>query len=64
MQRAATYDALVADGRSAEARALCDEMIEYLRFDEESCVRAGDVGEATKAERQRETWTARVRALR
>jgi hypothetical protein len=64
MQRAATYDALVADGRNAEAGALCDEMIEYLRFDEESCIRAGDVGEATEAERQREAWTARARALR
>ena len=45
------------------ARAWCAEMIARLDDDAASCTRAGDHGAASKAERQRERWAARVRDL-
>ena len=63
MERARGFDALVAAGRLAEARALCAEMIEYLQHDEASCMRAGDFGAATEAERERATWLGHARGL-
>lgn len=57
------FELLHAAGRTDAARAWCAEMIARLDDDAASCTRAGDHGAASKAERQRERWAARVRDL-
>jgi len=54
---------LIAAGRLAEARSLCEQVATRHREDEESCMRAGDFGQATKAERKKLAWLERSRTL-
>ena len=57
------FELLRAAGRTAAARAWCAEMSARLDDDAASCTRAGDHGAASKAERQRDRWAARLRDL-
>ena len=54
---------MVRAGRRAQALAYCRRMAEDLQGDAESSTRAGEHGEATRAERAAEAWLARARAL-
>ena len=54
------FELLRAGGHIAAARAWCAAMIADLDEDVASCTRAGDHGDARRAERQRERWQARL----
>ena len=57
------FELVVAAKRPAPARAYGERLAAELLDDAESCTRAGDHGAATQAERARDTWLARARAL-
>ena len=59
----AWVDALVVVGERERARAVCRERAAWFADDEDSSMRAGDFGEATRAERAKDWWTARLREL-
>lgn len=56
-------DKLIAEGKLQEALDACREAYEYDSFDAESCQRAGDFGESTRAERKADRWKERMREI-
>lgn len=58
-----TVERLISADHVAQARALCEQIAERHRHDEESCMRSGDFGQAIKAEREKLAWLERARTI-
>jgi hypothetical protein len=54
---------LIVQGNLKEAILLCREIYEYYLFDTDSCYRAGDFGESSRAERKAEHWGKKIGEL-